>query len=138
MHHSKNIIEEGTLYPVIVTKLLARGIIVQLDDTGSTEFIHISRISNQFVSNIADFVSVGESLVAKGVKGKDGMTELSLIHLNLNHQNLKQTKVTDAASRDKRLNEMIAAAELSMYDKIGRVQTKTERKHRKRTKRNYN
>ena len=135
MRRSENTIEEDTLYSLIVIKLLARGIVVQLDDTGNTEFIHISRISKQFVSNITDYVNIGQSLVAQGVKGRDGMNELSLIHLNLNQQeSSKQTipKVANEPSADKRLNEMIAAAETTMHDKIGRIQTRTERKHRKR------
>lgn len=135
MRHSENVIEEGALYPVIVTKLLARGVVVKLEDTGKTEFIHISRISNQFVSNITDYVNIGQSFVAQGVKGRDGMNELSLIHLNLNQQEpSKQVlpKVANESSADKRLDEMIAAAELSMYDKVGRIQPRTERQRRKR------
>lgn len=63
------------------------------------------------------------------------MNELSLIHLNLNQQeSSKQTipKVANEPSADKQLNEMIAAAETTMHDKIGRIQTRTEIKRRKR------
>lgn len=135
MRHSENVIKEGALYPIIVTKLLARGIVVQLEDTGKTEFIHISRISKQFVSNITDYVNIGQSFVAQGVKGRDGMNELSLIHLNLNQQEpSKQVlpRVVEEPSANKRLDEMIAAAETSMHDKVGRIQARAERKRRKR------
>lgn len=135
MRHYENVIQEGVLYPVIVTRLLARGIVVQLENTGRTEFIHISKISNQFVSNIADYVNIGQSFVAQGVKGRDGMNELSLIHLNLNQQkSSKQVlpKIVEELSNEKRLNEMIAAAETSMHNKIGKIQARTERKRRKR------
>lgn len=140
MHHSENAIEEDVLYSVIVTKLLTRGIIVQVGETGNTEFIHISRISKQFVSNITDFVSVGTCLTTKGVSGKDGKIELSLIHLNLS-KNGGQTDLPNESDKTcscKNLDDMIAVAELSMHDKIGKLPSKAERKRRRRNnRRNY-
>ena len=141
MQHPVNDIKEGSFYPVTVTKLLARGIVVKLDDTGTTEFIHISKISKKFISNIADFVNVGNRLVAKGIRGKNGTNELSLIHLHLGEPGQKVKEVhAEEVNEDpavKNLNDMIAAAELSMHDKMGVIQARTERKRRKRIRNKY-
>lgn len=63
------------------------------------------------------------------------MNELSLIHLNLNQQKTSKQvlpKVVEEPNADKRLNEMITAAETSMHDKIGKIQARSERKRKKR------
>lgn len=69
-------------YDVIVIRFIKSGAIVQLID-GSTELIHLSNISNTFVSDPASFLDIGGSYEAICVEGKARPTELSLCHLNL-------------------------------------------------------
>lgn len=71
-------------YLITVVSIKSKGIIVKLDNESETEFIHISKISPAFVSDISNFVGVGDKLVAKGVKSDVKNVELSLLHLNLN------------------------------------------------------
>ena len=72
----------GEKYSVTVQKILQYGIIVSMED-GSTEFIHISKISDKYVSDIADFVSVGDTYQALACVGKKQDVELTLAHLSL-------------------------------------------------------
>ena len=75
----------GQEYSIRVEKIISAGAIVRvLDDNGGyTKLLHISNISPQFVKNIDDFISIGDTYIAKGVIGKSGSVELSLKHLNL-------------------------------------------------------
>lgn len=72
----------GVKYPVTVVELKDFGAIVELSDA-TTSLIHISKISDCYVRDVADFLSVGMELTAVGVEGKNRPVELSLTHLNL-------------------------------------------------------
>lgn len=115
-------IKPGQEYPITVTKLKERGIIVQIDGTPDTEFIHISKLSTKFVSNIASLVAVGDKLIAIAIEGKD-KTELSLQHLHLESLNKTErhkkssNKTNDATSTKPSLDDMIAAAERDLKEK---------------------
>lgn len=85
--------ELGSIYKVKVERIVKSGIIVKLED-GSTELIHVSKLSNDYVKNIEDFVSVGDVFDAKCVEGKQKDTELSLKHLNLHSKIQKEHKNT--------------------------------------------
>lgn len=67
----------GDKHRVTVQKILNGGIIVSLDN-GETEFIHKSKISNDFIVNIEDFVSIGDVYTASVIVGKNMPTELTL------------------------------------------------------------
>lgn len=69
-------------YTVKVIKIIKCGCIVELDDK-STQLIHLSQISNQFVRCPEEFVSVGDVFEALGVTGVKNPVELSLKHLGL-------------------------------------------------------
>lgn len=69
-------------YTVKVIKIIKCGCIVELDDK-STQLIHLSQISNQFVRCPEEFVSVGDVFEALGVPGVKNPVELSLKHLGL-------------------------------------------------------
>lgn len=69
-------------YPVKVLRIIKAGLIVEMEDK-STELIHISKIANAYVSNAADFVTVGETYEAEAIQGTARPVELSLKHLNL-------------------------------------------------------
>lgn len=82
-------LEVGKDYHVIVINIVKSGAIVRLDD-GSTALIHISRISDKFVSEIRDFVQIRGEYVARGVPGAARPVELSLQHLDLRPGQEKQ------------------------------------------------
>lgn len=67
----------GQKYEIEVIKILKYGIIVKLDDE-STQFIHISNLSDKFISDISDILNVGDRRLATGVSGNKYPVELSL------------------------------------------------------------
>ncbi|AMW32260.1 S1 RNA binding domain protein [Fervidobacterium changbaicum] len=70
--------EVGQVVKGKVTEVLKFGANVELEN-GEKGFIHISKISNQYVQKVEDFLKVGQEVEAKIVgKGKDGKWELSL------------------------------------------------------------
>lgn len=113
----------GQTYSVTVIKLLARGIVVQLTGTSQQEFIHISKLSEKFVSNVSDAVKIGDTLDAMCVKSGDRV-ELSLKHLNLVKDNQSKHKSS------KSLDEMIASANASLKDKQGAMDSRFHRKRK--------
>ncbi|MBR5780144.1 MAG: S1 RNA-binding domain-containing protein [Clostridia bacterium] len=54
------------------------GVFVQLED-GGTGMIHISKLSNSFVSDIRAFIKRGESVTATVISNDNGKIALSLI-----------------------------------------------------------
>lgn len=133
---SKDTIEVGKSYPITVAHITAKGIIVNIDGTDMTSFIHISKIANAFVDNIGDYVAVGEQYNAIGVSTDNGK-DLSLQHLNL------KKKVPEADSQHqiqtprkeyqhfKSLDDMIEQANASYRDKHGSHSDNTKGKRRK-------
>lgn len=77
--------ELGQHYQVEVIEIVNVGCVVKMEDN-STQLIHLSKISNEFVKNISDFVAVGQTLDAECVQGFKKL-ELSLKHLNLKSKN---------------------------------------------------
>jgi len=70
--------EVGQVVKGKVTEVLKFGANVELEN-GEKGFIHISKISNQYVQKVEDFLKVGQEIEAKIVgKGRDGKWELSL------------------------------------------------------------
>lgn len=139
MHRPSGSLEIGTEYQVIVNKILANGIIVQIKDTKFTDFIHISKISTNFVSNINDYVNVGDILTAIAVKSlakrndeHDGF-ELSLQHLQLKslYDNTCYSCVDDNSNTsEKRLNDMILDADNSLKDKLRAMQRRSQKRRK--------
>lgn len=97
--------ELGSIYKVKVERIVKSGIVVKLED-GSTELIHVSKLSNDYVKNIEDFVSVGDVFDAKCVEGKQKDTELSLKHLNLHSKVQKEHKNTNRYINTKKDNKI--------------------------------
>ena len=122
-----DMIKANEIYPVTVTGLLRQGIIVQLDDTNYTTLIHISKIARRFVSDPAEFVSVGDKYKALGViSGKK--PELILSHLDLQpkrsefnpKQNTRPAVAEEYVPKQhvpKSLDEMISEANRVYKDK---------------------
>lgn len=145
MQRPVGFIEEGKIYDITVTKILSKGIIVQINDSEFTEFIHVSKISHEYVSNINEFVKVGDRLTAYAIKRNSHKNrnepELSLLHLHLqSSSNISFS--TDArthsseSSAETRLEDMIQSANLTLRDKLQTLQTRTERR-RKNYKHNH-
>jgi len=61
-----------------VTQITKFGAVVTLE-SGEAGFIHISKIANQYVKNVEDFLKQGQEVTARVIgKTKDGKWELSL------------------------------------------------------------
>lgn len=103
-------LEVGKQYPISVVKLLDKGIIVELIGTKYTGFIHISKLSQSFVRNVADVVSVDMKLTAECVNTGHG-PELSLRNEGL------QPKHFIAPKPVQDLDTMILSAQQSFNDK---------------------
>lgn len=137
MQRPDGFLDEGKDYTVTVTKILSKGIIVKIKDTEYTDFIHISKISTEFVSNINEYVKVGDILPARTIKRGDKFSEpeLSLQHLHLKslytpEHSVCDTELVTKVSSERNLEDMIAAANLSLKDKMQTIHSRTERKRK--------
>lgn len=75
-------LEIGKFVDVEVIRIIDKGAVVLLED-GHTELIHLSKVSNKFVRDVKDYLSVGDKMKAEVVKGTYKETELSLKYLDL-------------------------------------------------------
>lgn len=87
----------GNDYKVVVTKIIQSGIIVELEDK-STQLIHISNLSDKFVSDINLMFAVGDVANATAIAGKVKPVELSIKAYSAKHTeptiNYQRTKPT--------------------------------------------
>lgn len=67
----------GETYEVEVVKILSYGAIVKMSDN-STQLLHISNISEKFVRDVGDFVSVGQKIKVDCIAGKVKPEEISI------------------------------------------------------------
>ena len=70
-------LQPGATYNVTVVKILPYGAVVEMEDK-STQLVHISNISDKFVRDVADFVSVGRQYKVDCIEGKVKPLELSM------------------------------------------------------------
>lgn len=75
-------LEVGKFVDAEVIRIIDKGAVVRLED-GHTELIHLSKISNKFVRDVNDYLSVGDRLKAEVVKGTYKEAELSIKYLDL-------------------------------------------------------
>lgn len=75
-------LEIGKFVDVEVIRIIDKGAVVRLDD-GHTELIHLSKISNKFVRDVNDYLSVGDRLKAEVIRGTYKEAELSIKYLDL-------------------------------------------------------
>ena len=129
-------------YEVKVVNILPKGIVVEYvnGEEPGTGFVHLSKISPDFVANIADFVKVGETYTAKAVDSPVKGVELSLVHLNLKSDKedsdrrkkesftSRKRKVSTSPYRGRSFDDMIEAAEKSFQDKTRRNPNKGRRR----------
>jgi predicted RNA-binding protein with RPS1 domain len=131
---SEEAIEHGKLYHVTVVAIVETGAIVDVEGTGCTAFIHISKVAPGYVHSVDDYISVGDKLDAMG-DCKGYRNELVLTHLNLKYKNPREDSKPKFEKKDykpqpvpeqftpsqhtpKSLDDMIAAADKSYKDKV--------------------
>lgn len=79
-------LEIGEAYVVTPIRFETYGAIVELED-GSTSLVHVSQISDSYVKDPSDYMSIGQQYVAKGIKGIGHKpVQLSVKHLGLPSQ----------------------------------------------------
>ena len=114
-------IEIGKTYPIQVVHIAAKGIICKLQgnpDTEVTSFIHISKIANAYISDIHEYVAIGDKFNAVGISTDNG-NELSLQHLNLKPKT-SEPKSESYVKPKATLDEMIESANSHYKDKQGK------------------
>jgi len=84
----------GSVAVVEVTGIQKYGIFVKLDN-GYTGLIHISEISDKFVSDITKFVDVGEKIYAEIKEIKKDEKKYILSIKNINYRFTKPSKVKE-------------------------------------------
>lgn len=126
----------GNTYKIVVTRILQRGIVVQFQDNLDTEFIHISKLSTKFVSDISKLVQVGDCFEAVCVKSATRL-ELSLKHLNLEslYKNVDRKCLEKHDQPKPSLDEMIASAEAIFKDKRRDADARLKRRRKSGFKR---
>ena len=67
----------GQKYKCEVVEIRQYGAIVKMED-GTRQLLHISNISDQFVKDVADFVSIGETYEVTAIPGKSRDVEITL------------------------------------------------------------
>lgn len=99
--YNKNDIVTG-----IVTGIERYGIFVQLDNFYSG-LIHISEISDDFVRNTNNYVTIGEKIKAKVIETCDnsGQVKLSIKNLDYHLVNVEDAKIEETGSGFKVLKD---------------------------------
>ncbi len=103
-----------------VAEVLKFGANIELEN-GEKGFIHISKISNQYVQKVEDFLKVGQEVEAKIIgKGKDGKWELSL--------KVEDKKVNEADAKkedfEKKLSKFLRDSEKTLAEYKRRLDKK--------------
>lgn len=125
-------IKENEHYNVTVVKVMERGAVVSISGMGGkTGFIHISKLSDAFVSNINDYISIGETYDA--ICCDEKKLAFSVKHLNLKP---KSANVRSHRTEQKySLDDMIARADASLKDKQRHQSVPKSNGHRRRQRR---
>lgn len=134
-------LELGEAYIITPIRFDTYGAIVELQD-GSTSLLHVSQISENYVKDPSEYLSIGQEYVAKGVQGIGTKpVQLSLKHLGLKScyikpeidNNFTPTRkkpypkskpvrspryTGDSVNRTKSLDDMIADAQASYNEKM--------------------
>ena len=120
-------LQNNEIYKVKVTKILKNGIIVELQN-GDTEFIHISEISDDFVSDIKSIVDVNQTIDCKCFyKTKLNKSVLSVKRM---HYRSPKPNTNKCNQQYNNLDKMIKEAQKSYEDK---TRTKERRSRNRRS-----
>ena len=123
-------LELGRTYTVTAEKIISHGVIVRLED-GTTELIHVSNISSDFVKNIQDYVTVGDQYEACCIESQVKPAELSLKHLNLTQH--KSEKTFETTRKSHKNPSQLDYARNHSKRKTGESQEKDAHKSENRT-----
>ena len=77
--------QEGEILEGVVSGIENYGIFVKIDDVYKG-LIHISEISNFFVKDIQDYVSIGENILCEVLKTEEDKKHLKLSIKNINYK----------------------------------------------------
>jgi len=106
-----------------VTQITKFGAMVTLE-SGEPGFIHISKIANQYVKNVEDFLKQGQEISARVIgKTKDGKWELSLKEQR-GPEKGSEEKGTSKAEFEKKLARFMKESERKMAEYRKRVEKK--------------
>lgn len=107
-----------------VTQITKFGAMVTLE-SGEPGFIHISKIANQYVKNVEDFLKQGQEITARIIgKTKDGKWELSLKEQKGPEKGSEEQKGTSKADFEKKLARFMKESERKMAEYRKRVEKK--------------
>lgn len=144
-------LEIGEVYIITPIRFETFGAIVELQD-GSTSLLHVSQISDNYVKDPAEYLTIGQEYAAKGVEGLGNKpVQLSVKHLGLQccskklecDKDFKPTRkkpyqkpkiLTSPRSQSeskcyrKSLDDMIADAQASYNDKMKGQKKKSKRR----------
>ena len=134
-------LELGEAYIITPIRFDTYGAIVELQD-GSTSLLHVSQISDKYVKDPSEYLSIGHEYVAKAVQGVgDRPVQLSVKHLGLQScfiepefdkdfkptrkkpypksKTVRSTRYNiESVTRTKSLDDMIADAQASYNEKM--------------------
>lgn len=134
-------LELGEAYIITPIRFETFGAIVELQD-GSTSLLHVSQISDKYVKDPSEYLSIGHEYAAKAVQGVgDRPVQLSVKHLGLQScfaepefdKDFKPTRKKpypkstpmrssryniESGTRTKSLDDMIADAQASYNEKM--------------------
>ena len=144
-------LEFGEAYVITPIRFETYGAIVELQD-GSTSLLHVSQISDKYVKDPSEYLSIGHEYVAKAVQGVgDRPVQLSVKHLGLHScftepefdKDFKPTRKkpypksktvrspryqSESGDHHKSLDDMIADAQASYNDKMKGQKKKSKRR----------
>lgn len=105
-----------------IYRILTRGIIVKFTDT-NTAFIHISRLSKQFISNIPDNFVIGQQVNVYETLNRECKPEYTLIPPTVPKP---VTRTTTNIVHTNTLDDMIKRANKSLEDKMPVINKKSK------------
>lgn len=105
---SNNKYKVGKIVTGCVTGIEKYGIFVSLDEYYSG-LIHISEISDSFVRNIGDYVSIGETIKVKIIEANDNdfHVKLSIKNIDYRLNKKKRTKIVETKHGFSTLQQMM-------------------------------
>lgn len=118
----KKLYKKGNIVNGCVTGIEKYGIFVNLDDYYSG-LIHISEISESFVRNVSDYVSVGETIKVKILDVDDNLFHVKLSIKNINYKINRKKRMPIVETKNgfntlkSRLNEWITEKESEILAK---------------------
>lgn len=144
-------LEIGKNYDVKIVKIIKVGAIAELAD-GSTELIHLSNISNQFVDDVNKFVKIGDRYNATCQQGKTKPAELTLRPLDLKPAQNTSNRIEKSQSLDntyekynkhkkedekRSLDDMISEMNADYQDKTKEYNRDRYNRRKKKFRRDY-